>query len=294
MRLGYACINTELRKQNVFCSRTCRLNNYSQEKVIDLADQNCKDLKTILEWNVKNNVQFMRVSSDLLPFYDHCDWGWHMPNQIQQRLQDCTFYTDAGNRLTTHPGPYTVLSSDNPEVRKKAKKTLMMHSAIGFLLYNDKADYRRRYVINIHVGRNFSEEAAKIFCAAYKNISNSLVTDVITVENDDKPNGWTVQKLHKYIYEEVGIPIVFDYHHHRFCNEGDSPEEALELALSTWGNRLPKVHYSESKPGSRPQAHSDLVKSIPSCFGNLDVMVEAKLKEQSIRPFIEDNNNGSS
>ena len=44
----------------------------------------------------------------------------------------------------------------------------------------------------------------------------------------------------------LGIPIVFDYHHHKFRNDGESEEEALRLAASTWGDVTPVVHYSES------------------------------------------------
>ena len=47
---------------------------------------------------------------------------------------------------------------------------------------------------------------------------------------------------------KINIPIVFDYHHHKFCDGGLSEEEALELALSTWPKNIkPVVHYSESK-----------------------------------------------
>ena len=286
-RLGYPCINTVLRKNNIFCARTCRKANFSVEKVQQLALQNCLDLNTILQWNVDNRVDFMRVSSNLFPFYDDLDLGWSLPREVIMALQECQFYTNSGYRLTTHPGPYTVLSSENPEVRLKAYRTMTMHYLIGYDLYYDVYPRKRDYCINIHVGRSFSERAAEIFCHTIREMDSAIV-DQITIENDDKPNGWTVQNLKKYISDEVGIPIVFDYHHHRFCNEGETPEEALEIALSTWpDHRRPKVHYSESRPGNRPQAHSDLVKSIPSCFEGLDVMVEAKKKEQAIMPFIQ-------
>ena len=51
-RLGYACINTELRKKNIFSSRTCRLATLESkgiEYVKNLALKNLKDLQTILE-----------------------------------------------------------------------------------------------------------------------------------------------------------------------------------------------------------------------------------------------------
>ena len=93
-----------------------------------------------------------------------------------------------------------------------------------------------------------------------------------------------------YIHEKIGIPIVFDYHHHKFCTGGLSEQEALELAISTWPTDItPVVHYSESKSlhesneKIKPQAHSDYVDKIPDTYGHdVDIMVEAKAKELSI------------
>jgi len=97
-----------------------------------------------------------------------------------------------------------------------------------------------------------------------------------------------------YIHEKIGIPIVFDYHHHKFCTGELSEKEALELAISTWPTNItPVVHYSESKSlhesndKIKPQAHSDLINSLPNTYGNdVDIMVEAKSKELAIINFL--------
>ena len=100
-----------------------------------------------------------------------------------------------------------------------------------------------------------------------------------------------------YIHERIGITIVFDYHHHKFCTGDLSEQEALELAISTWPEGItPMVHYSESKAlherneKLKPQAHSDYINDLPNLYGNnVDVMVEAKAKELSILPYINSN-----
>ena len=91
-----------------------------------------------------------------------------------------------------------------------------------------------------------------------------------------------------YIHNAIKIPIVFDYHHHTFCTGDLSEQEALELAITTWPKGItPVVHYSESRIGNKPQAHSDYIERLPETYGNIvDIMVEAKQKELAILKFI--------
>jgi UV DNA damage endonuclease len=91
-----------------------------------------------------------------------------------------------------------------------------------------------------------------------------------------------------YIHNKIGIPITFDYHHHKFCTGGLSEQEALELAITTWPKGItPAVHYSESRDDKKPQAHSDYIETLPETYGNVvDIMVEAKAKELAILKFI--------
>ena len=104
---------------------------------------------------------------------------------------------------------------------------------------------------------------------------------------------YSVKDLYYGIYKQCGVPIVFDYHHHRFCDGGLSEKEALEMAISTWPKGItPVVHYSESRSKERldesirPQAHSDYVYDYIDSYGNdVDIMIEAKHKELAIDKY---------
>jgi UV DNA damage endonuclease len=130
------------------------------------------------------------------------------------------------------------------------------------------------------------------FCENFKRLSPS-VQKRLTVENDDKASMYSVKDL-MYIHEKIGIPIVFDYHHHTFQTGDLTEEQALSLAVTTWPKGItPVVHYSESKAlhendnKQKPQAHSDYIKSLPDTYElDVDIMVEAKAKELAILPFI--------
>ena len=105
---------------------------------------------------------------------------------------------------------------------------------------------------------------------------------------------YSVVDLYEGVYKVIGIPIVFDYHHHKFCTGDMTEQEALELAISTWPKGItPVVHYSESKAlhesndKLKPQAHSDYINNLPNTYGNkVDIMVESKAKELSILPHL--------
>jgi UV DNA damage endonuclease len=155
----------------------------------------------------------------------------------------------------------------------------------------EKSPYNK---INIHCNGVYGDKQTAMdrFCTNFGKLSES-VKSRLTIENDDKATMYSVKDL-MYIHNKIGIPIVFDYHHHIF-NTGDLSEEAaLKLAASTWPEGItPVVHYSESKAlheknnKLKPQAHSDYIKSLPNTYEMpVDIMVEAKAKELAILPFI--------
>jgi len=150
--------------------------------------------------------------------------------------------------------------------------------------------------INIHIGGAYGdkESAMKRFCENFHRLPDSVKTR-LTVENDDKASMYSVVDLYEGVYKVIGIPIVFDYHHHAFCTGGLSEEDALEVSISTWPSDIvPVVHYSESRsreyedPKIRPQAHSDYIIDYIETYGNtIDIMVEAKAKELAVIQYKE-------
>jgi UV DNA damage endonuclease len=144
-------------------------------------------------------------------------------------------------------------------------------------------------VINIHCNGVYGdkESAMDRFCRNFERLPESVQTR-LTVENDDKASMYSVKDL-MYIHQRTGIPIVFDYHHHKFCTGDLSEKDALEMAMSTWSDGIkPLVHYSESAPGKIPQAHSDYIFEKINTYGHdLDIEVEAKMKELAVISYLE-------
>lgn len=298
MNLGYACINTTLSrmKPKITTNRGMIKRTFLERGLpyaSELALENAKDLMKILQWNNENGIKAFRVSSDIIPWGTEYDFK-SLPDyqRIKEQLQRCGMYaTNNGIRLTTHPGPYVVLTSPKENVVSNAIADLEVHGKIFDLLNLSRSPYNK---INIHCNGVYGDKQSAMdrFCHNFERLSDR-VQSRLTVENDDKTSMYSILDL-MYIHKRTGIPIVFDYHHHIFNDGGMSEREALELALSTWPKGIkPIVHYSESKSihesngGLKPQAHSDLIYKLPDTYGyDVDIMVEAKLKELAILPFL--------
>ena len=72
------------------------------------------------------------------------------------------------------------------------------------------------------------------------------VSSRLTLENDDKASMYSVKDLYYGIYKQCGVPIVFDYHHHRFCDGGLSEKIIFPKNLNMLKGIKPVVHYGES------------------------------------------------
>ena len=295
MNLGYACINMSMGKK-VTTNRTMvkrTFNAKGMDYVSELALLNAKDIIKILEWNRMNGIKFFRLSSAIVPWGDNIDLTQLKDyKEIKSELKKAgDFAKYWGIRITSHPGPFVVLTSPKENVVEAAIKDLELHGKIFDMMGLSKTPYNK---INIHCNGVYGDKISAMdrFCKNFKRLSKS-VQSRLTVENDDKASMYSVCDL-MYIHERIKIPIVFDYHHYQFCKGVLSEDEALELAVSTWPIGItPVVHYSESKAlhendsKVKPQAHSEYIKQLPNTYGiNVDIMVEAKAKELAILPFI--------
>ena len=301
-RMGYACINMQLsnQKPRVYTGRSMIKRTFKSKGInyaSELGLQNCKDLLEIIKWNHDNGFNFFRITSNLFPWCSEYKLS-DMPDydEICDVLSNAGSYAiDNDIRITCHPGPFNVLTSPHEHVVENCIKDLTTHGEVFDLMNLSRTPYNK---INIHIGGAYGDKVSSMerFCENFHRLPDS-VKSRLTVENDDKASMYSVVDLYEGVYKVIGIPIVFDYHHHRFCNGGLSEEDALEVAISTWNNIVPVVHYSESRnieqedDKIKPQAHSDYVYDYIDTYGNrVDIMVEAKAKELAVLKYKEIHN----
>lgn len=284
MRLGYACMNTELK--TIF--RTLRLATAEVEgtqKIKELTMKNFETTLQIINWNLENDIYFYRASSSIVPLSTHPinDWIWWEDPDVLAITDKIRSLVETHNmRVSVHPGQYTVLNSPKPEVVRKSIEDLEYHDKLIQLLGGSD--------IILHTGGAYGDkEAAKQrFAEAYLALSPSI-RQRLRLENDDKT--FTVRDVLDVHYM-CKVPICFDIHHHNCNNEGE-PVDYAEI-LKTWeGYGIPKIHISTGKEGFTDLRHHGLVsetdfQELLKLLGGIDadIMFEAKLKEQSVLPFI--------
>ena len=321
-KIGYACMNLSMGNKKT--SRTCRKSNFQLKGLSHISElilQNVKDLYDIVQWNESAGIKLYRISSDLFPwstYYNLKDLPKY--KEIRSILQLVGDYgKQHGHRYTTHPGAFTVLGSPTPQVVKNSMKDLETHSQM-FDLMGYTPSFENK--INIHVGGAYGDKlkTSKRWIKNYNKLSESCRSRVV-LENDDKASMYSVKDLYHMFHEIIGIPITFDYFHHKFQSGGLSEKEALTLASTTWPKGVVQcTHYSESrrkektllleqsvkKHGIRnisdspffsdtmkdlkkikEQAHSDYVLGPINPHGlKIDVVVEAKQKDLAVLKYL--------
>ena len=300
MNLGYACINMTLgaQKPKITTNRSMIKKTFLEKGIpyaSELGIQNARDLVEIIKWNHQNGINFFRLSSEIFPWASEYDFK-DMPhyNRISNLLLGAGHLAKKYNqRITSHPGPFNVLVSPREHVVENTITDLSNHGEVFDMMGLSRTPYNK---LNIHCNGVYGDKISAMdrFCKNFERLPESVQTR-LTVENDDKASMYSVKDLYEGVYKRIGIPIVFDYHHHKFCTGDLSEQQALEMAISTWPDGItPATHYSESRRDEqkdetiRVQAHSDYVYDKIETYGNeIDVMVEAKHKELAVQKYKE-------
>jgi UV DNA damage endonuclease len=263
-------------------------------------------LEAILGYLDDHDIRFYRMATALAPYASHPE----LP-QFRDQAAACAERLaqvgarslELGIRLSTHPGQYTVLNSEDERVRRLAADELEVQAELL-----DGMGLGPESVVVLHVGGAAGGVPAALhrFEQGFALLSDAARGRLV-IENDDRSFGLAdVLELARRIER----PVVWDILHHHCHDPARIPDrEALELATATWpAGVTPKMHYSTPKTaveehrrkvGRRverslvlPQlrAHADLIDPIAfeqfardTAAGiDVDVMLEAKAKDLAL------------
>jgi UV DNA damage endonuclease len=202
--------------------------------------------------------------------------------QINGAMDDIrSFLCESGVRVSTHPDQFNVLASENEEALERTVRELNFQS-----WFMDRigcpADHNSP--INLHINSNKGGPQAVVE-RLRRGVSmlDANCRSRLVIENDDKTASWSVRGLVCYMHEDLGLPITFDYLHHKCHPDKLSEEEAVRLCHESWGGVTPLFHYSESREGQNPRAHADYPSEKPRTYGlDFDLDFEFKMKDKAI------------
>jgi UV DNA damage endonuclease len=263
-------------------------------------------LEAILGYLDDNDIRFYRMATGLAPYASHHELP-HFRDAPARHAEELARVgaraRELGIRLTSHPGQYTVLNSEDPQVQRLAAVELEVQAEIM-----DGMGLGPESVVVLHVGgaAGGADAALERFERGVALLSGAA-RERLVLENDDRSFG--VAEVAR-LARRIGRPVVWDVlHHHCHDPDGIPDREALELALATWPDGvMPKIHFSSPKTameerrrraGRRVErtwalpplrAHADLVDPIAfeaflatTADGlDFDVMLEAKGKDLAL------------
>jgi UV DNA damage endonuclease len=296
MALGLCCQWLELQRgkhKNILPSRALRLGrfnsgDYTQEQIQGVYQTNTETLLHVFRKHVvPNGIKSFRISSAMFPLSDKVDENLYKAECVTLPLKQVgDLAQEHGIRLTTHPGQFTVLSSDKRHVVLNSLQELNMQAWVFNQMGLPETPY---YSINIHGGKGGRPDAL---------VSGILELDPsarnrLTLENCEF--AYSVQDLLP-VSQATKVPICYDSHHHTFNTGGVGGWEAMEQAIATWPKGCkPNTHISNAKKEHRNadqrnlrRQHSDYLYQIPKHQlaavndGRVDMDVEAKMKNLAV------------
>ncbi|MFD2046493.1 UV DNA damage repair endonuclease UvsE [Ornithinibacillus salinisoli] len=295
VRLGYSAISVNLKNSST--SKTMTYSRFSKlddrdaaiRKLVQIAEENINNCLRLIKYNVASDILFYRISSKLIPLADHPDIeDWDYMDALSNSLQNIKDYLDdhPTMRVDFHADHFVIVNSQKSVVLKNSLKTLRMHYRI---LKGMGIDPVHRCVMHVGGGYGNKEKALEQFVHNWGLIPTDLQRMII-LENDDK-TFTLVETL--YLCEKLGIPLVFDLHHHMANHESSHWYDYWDNIMNTWStSSLPiKMHISSPRSEDKFRAHADYVDSklfieflnrIKGTVPKIDCMIEAKQKDEAL------------
>lgn len=289
IRLGYACLSKTLNGVTASTQFTYTeyLKNKDLNKLNNIICSNLKDLNKLIDYNIKNNIHFFRLTSKLIPLATKTDVSFDYFDKFKDS------YKIIGNkikkvnmRVDFHPDQFCVLNSTKSEVINNSMEILKYHyNLLDFLNIKDK-------VIVLHIGSSVfgKENSKRRFINNFKKLPLEI-RGCIVIENDDKV--FNVKDCID-IFNEIKTPIVLDYHHHICNNDSDiNIDDYLLTVLKSWKKTTPKMHFSSPKNRTKKdfRSHNDYINSddfinfidkLKPYKKDIDIMIEAKSKDEAL------------
>jgi UV DNA damage repair endonuclease len=216
------------------------------KKLWDLMAQNIESTRKLVErvGNLDESLRMVRISSDLLPVYTQHDWSWFWRQADVRSYAEKHFEQvgrlarDRNVRLSFHPGQFTVLASDNPDIVQRSIEEFEYHVDMARWMGYGKTF--QDFKINVHIaGRQGPAGIRSALARMTPEARNTL-----TIENDEMT--WGIEDSLDLVND---CALVLDIHHH-WIKTGEyieASDDRVKRIIDSWRGQRPVIHYSVSR-----------------------------------------------
>ena len=278
----------------------------AEQRLYEIIEHNISALERLIRYvgSLPPQLRMVRIGSGLLPAYTHSDWSYfYRQPDLRTRLERA--YKAIGDiarefdvRLSMHPGQFTVLASDNPDVVERSLEEFEYHADI--IRWMGYGQTWQDFKCNVHIAGRKGPQGIK-------DILPRLSTEArntITIENEE--NAWGLESI---LELSKHVALVIDIHHH-WVRTGEyiaRDDVRINRIIDSWRGVRPTMHYSLSRESlletarhsvrpdmdtlleqgykkAKLRAHSDMCWNSAcnewalSFWDDFDIMVEAKNK----------------
>ena len=261
----------DCKQYNTGSTTVAWLNRQSQqvaeEKLWDLMKGNIEAVRKLVErvGELPDELRMVRIGSDVLPVYTESSWSYFW------RLSDVRDYAErafarvgdiarARNvRLSFHPGQFTVLASDSPDIVNRSIEEFEYHVDMARWMGYGKTF--QDFKINVHIA---GRQGPMGIVAALARMTPEA-RNCLTIENDEMT--WGIEHSLELVDH---CALVLDIHHHWVMTGEyiDAKDDRIKRIIDSWRGQRPVIHYSVSRedvlvgfsPNDRPELES-LLKS---------------------------------
>ncbi len=291
-RIGFACkwidhagqvdgikSTDDARKYNTGSTTVAWLKRQSQqvaeEKLWDLMKDNIESVRMLVEkvGTLDERLRMVRIGSDVLPVYTQRDYSyfWRLPDVVayaEKHFAQVGAIARARDvRLSFHPGQFTVLASDNPEIVNRSIEEFEYHA--DMVRWMGFGKQFQDFKINVHIAGRAGPAGIK---AVIPRLSNEA-RNCITIENDEI--SWGIDASLELVDD---LALVLDIHHH-WINTGEyinASDDRIKRIVDSWRGVRPVIHYSTSR-------EEHLVKHPVDVCPSLDTLIESGHKKSKLR-----------
>jgi UV DNA damage endonuclease len=219
----------------------------AEERLWDIMVHNIASYGRLIEYvgNLPPQLRMVRLGSDVLPVYTEPTWCyfWRRPDVVAYCEKEFAKVGERARqldvRLSMHPGQFTVLASDSPEIVERSIDEFEYH--INVARWMGYGKQFQDFKCNVHISGRQGPAGIK---AALKRLTPEA-RNCITIENDE--NKWGIDASLELADD---LALVLDIHHH-WCNSGgeyiEPTDERFYRIIDSWRGVRPVIHYSVSR-----------------------------------------------